>query len=299
MGRPSPSASRTCSSRAATPPTSTSARPSPRPVPRPGVRLHARESALRQVVEDRPRRSSTASKKYITDPRFSVDAPGAKCEKPPLIPRVSDGQLLFLVNMLSKMKRDSGQPHRHRPQRLGALHRRRRPGESNIRRWILENDWLEAIIGLPLDMFYNTGIATYIWVLSNRKPPARQGKVQLIDATQYFGKLRKNLGTKNCELTPEHIHAITSSSSTSRRRRQQALRQRRLRLLEDHRGAPAAPHDPCDARAAGSVRGVRRRSAPHRACHASARSDGRRAAARLERGRRRNWKRGQARSSSR
>ena len=78
-------------------------------------------------------------------------------------------------------------------------------GESNIRRWIIENDWLEAIVALPLNMFYNTGIATYIWVLSNRKAEHRQGKVQLIDATQWFRPLRKNLGSKNCELAEEDI----------------------------------------------------------------------------------------------
>ena len=73
-------------------------------------------------------------------------------------------------------------------------------GESNIRRWIIENDWLEAIVALPLNMFYNTGIATYVWVLTNRKPEHRRGKVQLIDATKWFKPLRKNLGKKNCEL---------------------------------------------------------------------------------------------------
>ena len=81
-------------------------------------------------------------------------------------------------------------------------------GESNIRRWIIENDWLEAIVALPLNMFYNTGIATYIWVLSNKKAKNRQGKVQLIDATQWFKPLRKNLGKKNCELSPEDIGRI-------------------------------------------------------------------------------------------
>ncbi len=81
-------------------------------------------------------------------------------------------------------------------------------GESNIRRWIIENDWLEAIVALPLNMFYNTGIATYIWVLSNRKPEHRKGKVQLIDATQWFKPLRKNLGKKNCELSAEDIQLI-------------------------------------------------------------------------------------------
>jgi type I restriction enzyme M protein len=81
-------------------------------------------------------------------------------------------------------------------------------GESNIRRWILENDWLEAIVALPLNMFYNTGIATYVWVLTNRKPAHRHGKVQLIDATQWFKPLRKNLGKKNCELSDDDIQRI-------------------------------------------------------------------------------------------
>ncbi|GEM_PF-177721 len=81
-------------------------------------------------------------------------------------------------------------------------------GESNIRRWIIENDWLEAIVALPLNMFYNTGIATYVWVLTNRKPEHRRGKVQLIDATKWFRPLRKNLGKKNCELGPEAIERI-------------------------------------------------------------------------------------------
>ena len=81
-------------------------------------------------------------------------------------------------------------------------------GESNIRRWIVENDWLEAIVALPLNMFYNTGIATYIWVLSNRKPERRRGKVQLIDASAWFKPLRKNLGKKNCELSADDIKRI-------------------------------------------------------------------------------------------
>ena len=81
-------------------------------------------------------------------------------------------------------------------------------GESNIRRWIIENDWLEAIVALPLNMFYNTGIATYIWVVTNRKPEHRQGKVQLIDATRWFKPLRKNMGMKNCELSEDDIQRI-------------------------------------------------------------------------------------------
>jgi type I restriction enzyme M protein len=148
------------------------------------------------------------NKKEMLDPRFVVE----HGEDPefPLVTRSSDGQLMFLVNMLSKMKHDSSMGSR-----VATIHNGSSlftgdagQGESNIRRWIIENDWLEAIIALPLNMFYNTGIATYIWVLSNRKPDHRKGKVQLIDATEWFRPLRKNLGKKNCELAPEHIKLI-------------------------------------------------------------------------------------------
>jgi type I restriction enzyme M protein len=154
---------------------------------------------------------SEGKKGEIKDPRFLVDhkglPPGEKLE---LLPRSSDGQLLFLVNMLSKMKHETPSGSR-----MAIVHNGSAlftgdagQGESNVRRWIIENDWLEAIIGLPLDMFYNTGIATYIWVLSNRKQPQRQGKVQLIDATEMYRKIRKNLGKKNCEFAPEHVDLI-------------------------------------------------------------------------------------------
>lgn len=79
----------------------------------------------------------------------------------------------------------------------------------SIRRWLIENDWVEAIVALPLNLFYNTGIATYIWVLSNRKASHRKGRVQLIDATTWYKPLRKNLGKKNCELSSEDIERIT------------------------------------------------------------------------------------------
>jgi type I restriction enzyme M protein len=118
--------------------------------------------------------------------------------------------LLFLANMLSKMK--------HRTplgSRIAEVHNGSSlftgdagQGESNIRRWIIENDWLEAIVALPLNMFYNTGIATYIWVLSNRKAEHRKGMVQLIDATEWYKPLRKNLGKKNCELSDDDIRRI-------------------------------------------------------------------------------------------
>jgi type I restriction enzyme M protein len=118
--------------------------------------------------------------------------------------------MLFLANMLSKMKHDTPLGSR-----IAEVHNGSSlftgdagQGESNIRRWIIENDWLEAIVALPLNMFYNTGIATYIWVLTNRKPEHRKGKVQLIDATQWFKPLRKNLGKKNCELSDEDIQRI-------------------------------------------------------------------------------------------
>ena len=127
-----------------------------------------------------------------------------------LVTRSSDGQMLFLANMLSKMKRDTPLGSR-----IAEVHNGSSlftgdagQGESNIRRWIIENDWLEAIVALPLNMFYNTGIATYIWVLSNRKAAHRRGKVQLIDATQWFEPLRKNLGAKNCTLSDGDVRRI-------------------------------------------------------------------------------------------
>lgn len=127
-----------------------------------------------------------------------------------LVTRSSDGQMLFLANMVSKMNHKTPLGSR-----IAEVHNGSSlftgdagQGESNIRRYIIENDWLEAIVALPLNLFYNTGIATYIWVLSNRKPEHRKGKVQLIDATQWFKPLRKNLGKKNCELSDEDIHRI-------------------------------------------------------------------------------------------
>jgi type I restriction enzyme M protein len=143
----------------------------------------------------------------MRDPRFRVMHNG---EELSLVTRSSDGQMLFLANMASKMNDKSTLGSR-----IAEVHNGSSlftgdagQGESNIRRWLIENDWLEAIVALPLNLFYNTGIATYIWVLSNRKPTHRKGKVQLIDATQWFKPLRKNLGKKNCELSPEDIERI-------------------------------------------------------------------------------------------
>jgi len=144
----------------------------------------------------------------IKDPRFVTQHGGDPEYK--MITRSSDGQLMFLVNKLSKMKHTT----RH-GSRITEVHNGSSlftgdagQGESNIRRWIIENDWLEAIIALPENMFYNTGIATYIWVLTNRKSDTRRGKVQLIDATEWYVPLRRNLGKKNCEFSEEHIRAI-------------------------------------------------------------------------------------------
>jgi len=152
-------------------------------------------------------------KKGVKDPRFVVQHNG---EELSLLTRSSDGQLLFLVNMISKMKHDTPLGSR-----IAEVHNGSSlftgdagQGESNIRRWIIENDWLEAIVALPLNMFYNTGIATYIWVLTNRKPEHRKGKVQLIDATQWYKPLRKNLGKKNCELSEEDIRRIVDTFLT-------------------------------------------------------------------------------------
>jgi type I restriction enzyme M protein len=151
------------------------------------------------------------------DPRFVVEHSGldGADKRLRLFPRVSDAQLLFLVNKLSKMKETPF------GSRIADVHNgsalftgEAGSGESNVRRWIIENDWLEAIIALPLNIFYNTGIATYVWVLSNRKAEDRHGMVQLIDATKLFRPLRRNLGKRNCEMTAEHIQAVLDAYET-------------------------------------------------------------------------------------
>jgi type I restriction enzyme M protein len=147
----------------------------------------------------------------MRDPRFVIEHAGNP--EYSLVTRSSDGQMLFLANMLSKMKHNTPLGSR-----IAEVHNGSSlftgdagSGESNVRRWIIENDWLEAIVALPLSMFYNTGIATYVWVLSNRKPGHRRGKVQLIDATSWFKALRKNLGKKNCELADADIERIVAT----------------------------------------------------------------------------------------
>ena len=148
------------------------------------------------IVEDRGKKG----KEKIKDARFEVG-----------LPTISDGQLLFLSNMVSKMKHNTALGSR-----IATVHNGSAlftgdagGGESEIRKHIIENDWLECIIALPKNIFYNTGIPTYIWIVSNRKEAHRKGKVQLINALELFVKLRKNLGDKNCEMTSDHIDQIT------------------------------------------------------------------------------------------
>ena len=129
----------------------------------------------------------------------------------PGLPRVSDGSLLFLMHLLSKMRPVSEGGSRvaivlnGSPLFTGGAG----SGESEIRRWVIENDWLEAIVALPTDMFYNTGISTYIWLLTNHKAAERKGKIQLINAAELFQKMRKSLGSKRKELGETHIAEIT------------------------------------------------------------------------------------------
>jgi type I restriction enzyme M protein len=129
----------------------------------------------------------------------------------PGLPRVSDGSMLFLMHLISKMRPavDGGCRFgivlNGSPLFTGGAG----SGESEIRRYVLENDLVEAIVGLPTDMFYNTGIATYVWILSNKKPAARKGKVQLIDASSFWEKMRKSLGSKRKEMSDEQIADVT------------------------------------------------------------------------------------------
>lgn len=156
-------------------------------------------------------RERMGGKGGMRDPRFVIAHAGDA--EYSLVTRSSDGQMLFLANMLSKMKHNT-----QLGSRIAEVHNGSSlftgdagGGESNVRRWIIENDWLEAIVALPLNMFYNTGIATYVWVLTNRKPGHRRGRMQLIDATSWFKPLRKNLGKKNCELADADIERIVET----------------------------------------------------------------------------------------
>ena len=210
----------------------------------------------------------------IRDPRFVIEHAGDP--EYSLVTRSSDGQMLFLANLLSKMKHGT-----RLGSRIAEVHNGSSlftgdagQGESNIRRWIIENDWLEAIVALPLNMFYNTGIATYVWVLTNRKPEHRQGKVQLIDATAWFRPLRKNLGKKNCELSDggyrPHRRDLHRASRRPTSRRSSTTRPSAIGRSRSNGRFARAGIDPDraysaegDQGAEGGGRLVRRRAAGH------------------------------------
>ena len=176
----------------------------------------------------------------MTDPRFVIQHAGDP--EYSLVTRSSDGQLLFLANMLSKMKEDTPLGSRVAEVHNGSslFTGDAGQGESNIRRWIIENDWLEAIVALPLNMFYNTGIATYVWVLTNRKPDHRKGYVQLIDATSM-------VHAPPAEPGPEELRALLREHPADLRHvpglpgvgAVEDLPQQGVRVLEGHRGAAA------------------------------------------------------------
>ncbi len=150
-------------------------------------------------------------KKVEKDIRKEYESMGYQGRFGPGLPRVSDGSMLFLLHLIAKMRPVSEGGSRFgivlngSPLFTGGAG----SGESEIRRYVLENDWLEAIIGLPTDMFYNTGISTYVWIVTNRKPEHRKGKVQLIDASAMWQKMRRSLGSKRKELSEDHIADIT------------------------------------------------------------------------------------------
>ena len=150
-------------------------------------------------------------KKIEKEVRKEAEQMGFEGRFGPGLPRVSDGSLLFLLHLISKMApaKDGGSKFgivlNGSPLFTGGAG----SGESEIRRYVLENDLVEAIIALPTDMFYNTGISTYVWIVTNRKPARRKGKVQLIDSSSFWQKMRKSLGSKRKELSPEHIEEIT------------------------------------------------------------------------------------------
>ena len=150
-------------------------------------------------------------KKIEKEIRKEAEQQGFNGRFGPGLPRVSDGSLLFMLHLIAKMRPavDGGSRFgivlNGSPLFTGGAG----SGESEIRRYVLENDLVEAIIALPTDMFYNTGISTYVWIVSNRKPKARKGKLQLIDASSFWQKMRKSLGSKRKELSPAHIDDIT------------------------------------------------------------------------------------------
>ena len=218
-----------------------------------------------------------ANPPYGKDWKRDQDAVGAEHDRGaagrfgPGLPRISDGQLLFLLHMLAHAKDPAGGGSRiaiimnGSPLFTGDAG----SGESEIRRWILENDWLEALIALPEQLFYNTGIATYVWVLTNRKRPERRGRVQLIDATAFWVLLRKSLGAKRRQVPFERkqdilrllahfedgaTRKIVRDGEEHEARRQPRLPHRALRLPQDHGRTTAQARFPGEPRADRSAR---------------------------------------------
>ena len=155
--------------------------------------------------------------KTLLDSRFELPLTNYAGDEEVLdcTPRTSDGQLLFMLEEIDKMKPLDQQPQ---GSRVASIHNGSSlftgdagSGESNIRRYVVENDLVDAIVQLPNNIFYNTGITTYVWLLTNKKPATRQGKVQLIDASRAFEKLRKNQGSRNCTITPEYRDLIVKT----------------------------------------------------------------------------------------
>ena len=155
--------------------------------------------------------------KTLLDSRFELPLTNYAGDEEVLdcTPRTSDGQLLFMLEEIDKMKPLDQQPQ---GSRVASIHNGSSlftgdagSGESNIRRYVVENDLVDAIVQLPNNIFYNTGITTYVWLLTNKKPTTRQGKVQLIDASRAFEKLRKNQGSRNCTITPEYRDLIVKT----------------------------------------------------------------------------------------
>lgn len=155
--------------------------------------------------------------KQLLDHRFELSLPNFAGETETLdcTPRTSDGQLLFMLENVDKMKTLTQQPQ---GSRIASIHNGSSlftgdagSGEGNIRRYLVENDFVEAIVQLPNNIFYNTGISTYVWLLSNNKEERRRGKIQLIDASQAFEKLRKNQGSRNCTIAERHRNSILSA----------------------------------------------------------------------------------------
>ena len=210
------------------------------------------------------------SKRGVRDPRFTVEHAGEA--EFSLVPRASDSQMLFLVNALSKMKRRTllgsriAQIHNGASLMTGDAGQ----GESNIRRWILENDWLEAVVALPGGIFHNTGIAAYVWVLTNRKPARRRGRVQLIDATGWYRSLARGAGRKGRELDEDSIARICETfrafreDERSRILDNEAFGYRKFtveRPLRIEGADPGRAHSPAEIRAFKEF-GRRRETAP-------------------------------------